>query len=96
MLYKKKGSAITATEDDGSVASLLKLDEEVTLSNIFDKMKTGSKERKFSEAVEIILKLNVDPTKGNQNVRGTCIMPAGIGKEVRVAVFADMEFHGAV
>ncbi len=28
-------------------------------------------------------------------VRGTCILPAGVGKEVRVLVFSDMEFHAA-
>jgi large subunit ribosomal protein L1 len=41
----------------------------------------------------MILKLNVDPSKGNQMVRGTCILPAGVGKEVRIAVFSDLEFH---
>ena len=41
----------------------------------------------------MIIKLNVDPTQGDQNVRGTCILPAGTGKEVKVCVFAGMEFH---
>lgn len=41
----------------------------------------------------MIVKLNVDPTQGDQNVRGTCVLPAGTGKEVRVAVFADPQFH---
>ena len=48
-----------------------------------------SKARNFPESVELILKLNVDPTQGDQNIRGTCILPAGTGKEVRVCVFAD-------
>jgi large subunit ribosomal protein L1 len=52
-----------------------------------------SKVRKFNESVELILKLNVDPTQGDQNVRGTCILPAGTGNTIRVAVFADLEFH---
>jgi large subunit ribosomal protein L1 len=26
-------------------------------------------------------------------VRGTCILPAGIGKDIKIAVFADTEFH---
>lgn len=50
--------------------------------------------RKFNESFELILKLNVDPTQGDQNVRGTCILPAGTGQSVRVCVFADKEFHG--
>jgi len=38
----------------------------------------------------------VDPTKGGQMIRGTCILPAGTGNEVRVAVFADEEFHSSL
>lgn len=34
----------------------------------------------------------MDPTQGDQNVRGTCVLPAGTGKEVKVAVFADPQF----
>ena len=56
-------------------------------------MKQVSKARKFPESVELILKLNVDPTQGDQNIRGTCVLPAGTGKEVKVCVFADKEFH---
>lgn len=52
-----------------------------------------SKERKFDESVELIVKLGVDPTKGDQMIRGTCILPSGTGKEIKVCVFADGEFH---
>jgi large subunit ribosomal protein L1 len=58
-----------------------------------DKLNEISKERKFKESVEAIVKLNVDPTKGDQMIRGTCILPAGTGKEIKVCVFADAEFH---
>jgi large subunit ribosomal protein L1 len=43
---------------------------------------------KFDETVEISLRLGVDPRKADQVVRGTVALPAGTGKEVRVAVFA--------
>ncbi len=43
----------------------------------------------FDETVEIALKLGVDPDKGEQNVRGTMVLPHGTGKVPRVAVFAD-------
>jgi len=59
----------------------------------FKKIKEVSRERKFPEAVEAIIKLGVDPTRGDQNIRGTCILPEGTGKEVRVCVFADKEYH---
>ncbi len=55
-------------------------------------MKEISQERKFEESFEVIVKLNVDPTQGDQNVRGTCILPAGTGQEVKVCVFAAEEF----
>ena len=37
--------------------------------------------------------MNVDPKYFDQNVRGTCILPAGTGKEVKVCVFSGNEFH---
>ena len=43
---------------------------------------------KFDEAVDIALRLGVDPKQADQNVRGTVALPHGIGKKVRVAVFA--------
>lgn len=43
---------------------------------------------KFDETVEVAVKLGVDARKGDQNVRGSANLPAGIGKTVRVAVFA--------
>ncbi len=54
-------------------------------------MKEVSKERKFTESVEAIIRLNVDPRQGDQNIRGTCVLPAGTGKNVKVCVFADAE-----
>jgi len=43
---------------------------------------------KFDETVELAAHLGVDPRKADQIVRGTLSLPAGIGKAVRVAVFA--------
>lgn len=60
---------------------------------VFTKIDELAKERKFDESVEAIVKLNVDPTKGDQMIRGTCILPSGTGKEIKVCVFADGEFH---
>lgn len=44
---------------------------------------------KFDATVEIHIRLNVDPRQADQNIRDTIVMPAGTGKSVRVAVFAD-------
>ena len=43
---------------------------------------------KFSEAVDIAVRLGVDPKKADQAVRGTVALPHGIGKSVRVLVLA--------
>ncbi|HEY6192292.1 MAG TPA: 50S ribosomal protein L1 [Bacteroidota bacterium] len=43
---------------------------------------------KFNEAVDIAVRLGVDPKKADQAVRGTVALPHGIGKSVRVLVLA--------
>ena len=44
---------------------------------------------KFDETVELSFRLGVDPTQGDQMVRGTTPLPNGSGKKVRVLVFTD-------
>jgi large subunit ribosomal protein L1 len=46
---------------------------------------------KFDETVEIAMRLGVDPKHADQMVRGTVVLPHGLGKAVRVAVFASGE-----
>ncbi len=46
---------------------------------------------KFDETVELSLRLGVDPKHADQMVRGAVVLPHGIGKTVRVAVFAKGE-----
>ena len=61
---------------------------------------------KFDEAVEVAVRLGVDPKKTDQQVRGSVVLPHGLGKQVRVLVFAKgdkeveareagAEYHGA-
>jgi len=44
---------------------------------------------KFDETVEIAIRLGVDPRKSEQAVRGAAVLPHGLGKTVRVLVFAQ-------
>ena len=46
---------------------------------------------KFDETIDISINLNIDPTFSDQNVRGVINLPNGIGKDIRVAVFAKEE-----
>jgi large subunit ribosomal protein L1 len=44
---------------------------------------------KFDEAVDVAINLGIDTKKSDQTVRGSVVLPAGTGKKVRVAVFAQ-------
>jgi large subunit ribosomal protein L1 len=46
---------------------------------------------KFNQTVEVSTNLGIDPRQSDQNVRGSVSLPHGIGKSVRVAVFAQGE-----
>ncbi|MFH1030299.1 MAG: 50S ribosomal protein L1 [bacterium] len=61
---------------------LYSIDEAVKL------VKEGKK-AKFDESVEIHLKLGIDTKKGDQQVRGTCVLPNGTGREKKVAVITS-------
>ena len=51
----------------------------------------GSAYAKFDEGVDLAVRLGVDPRHADQMVRGTVVLPNGVGKDVRVAVFAKGE-----
>jgi large subunit ribosomal protein L1 len=44
---------------------------------------------KFDEAIDVAINLGVDIKKSDQQVRGSVVLPAGTGKKVRIAVFAQ-------
>jgi len=46
---------------------------------------------KFDESIDVAVNLGVDAKKSDQTVRGSVVLPAGTGKKVRVAVFAQGE-----
>jgi large subunit ribosomal protein L1 len=57
------------------------LDEAATLLVEFSKTK-------FDESIEMAINLGVDPKHADQIVRGTVSLPNGIGKDIRILVFA--------
>lgn len=57
------------------------LDEALTTLETFSKAK-------FDETVDVAIRLGIDPRQTDQMVRGACTLPNGLGKKIRVAVFA--------
>jgi|JI6StandDraft_1071083.scaffolds.fasta_scaffold1128265_1 large subunit ribosomal protein L1 len=45
----------------------------------------------FPESVEVCIRLNVNPKNGEQIVRGTANLPAGLGKEIKTAILCSEE-----
>ena len=65
-----------------------KLDKEqvYSLADAIDALREYAS-KKFDESLEIAIRLGVDVTKADQNIRGMVSLPNGTGKTVRVAVF---------
>jgi large subunit ribosomal protein L1 len=55
------------------------------------KLVTETAYAKFDETVEIAMRLGVDPKHADQMVRGTVVLPHGLGRQARVLVFAQGE-----
>jgi large subunit ribosomal protein L1 len=68
-------------------------DRKYTLDEGLEKVKEVSAvtARKFDETVELTMWLGVDPRKADQLVRGTVVLPHGLGKSKRVLVIAQGE-----
>lgn len=75
---------------DKQVAQLLDRETQYPLVEAVDVLKK-TPSRKFDETVELTFRLGVDPRHADQQVRGTVILPHGLGKSLRVIVFAKGE-----
>ncbi len=52
---------------------------------------TKTSTTKFDSTVELHVRLGVDPRQADQNIRTTLVLPAGTGKTIKVAVFAEAD-----
>ena len=55
------------------------------------KLAIDSSYAKFDETIDVAVRLSVDPRHADQMVRGTVVLPNGLGREVKVLVFAKGE-----
>ena len=66
--------------------SALDQDKMYPLADAIDALRAFTS-KKFDESLEIAIRLGIDVTKADQNIRGMLSLPNGTGKTVRVAVF---------
>ncbi len=77
----KKYRQLAVQIEKGKIYNLMPALELVTKTN----------PTKFDATVEMHIRLNVDPKHADQNVRDSISLPAGTGKTIRIAVFADAD-----
>jgi large subunit ribosomal protein L1 len=80
----KRGKKYTESKAKTLNASTLSFEEAVQIS-------LESSFAKFDETVDVAVRLGVDPRHADQMIRGTVVLPNGLGKEVKVLVFAKGE-----
>ncbi|MFH1984583.1 MAG: 50S ribosomal protein L1 [Pseudomonadota bacterium] len=80
----KRGKKYTASRE--KVESQERFDFESAITKVI-----GASFAKFDETIDVAVRLGVDPRHADQMVRGTVVLPNGLGKEVKVLVFAKGE-----
>jgi large subunit ribosomal protein L1 len=81
MARKKEGKRIRAQRAKVQETKLYSIEEGCSVV-------ASTASAKFDETVEVSVRLGVDPKKADQNVRGSIALPHGLGKKIRVLVFA--------
>jgi len=81
---------VAQTKRNRAIRKKIEPGKQYALEDALQLLKDLSK-LKFTESVDVAVRLGVDPRKSDQVVRGSTVLPNGTGKEVRVAVFAQGE-----
>ena len=58
------------------------------IEEVMDMLKKQPK-RKFTESVDVAVKLGIDPKKSDQNVRGSLTLPNSLGKKITIVAFVE-------
>jgi len=80
----KRGKKYTASRE--KIESQERIDFTSAVSSVID-----ASFAKFDETIDVAVRLGVDPRHADQMVRGTVVLPNGLGKDVKVLVFAKGE-----
>ncbi|QCI19626.1 MAG: 50S ribosomal protein L1 [Buchnera aphidicola (Brevicoryne brassicae)] len=81
---KKVSKRIKNIKKNIDLEKLYPFDESITLLKKLSKVK-------FNESIDIAINLGINSKKSDQNIRGSVILPNGIGRFIRVAVFTQGE-----
>ena len=86
----RKSKRAQFLSDKAAKLGALDLSNAVTsLKSLEDGLPKGVKPCRFDQTVEVAVRLGVDPKQSDQMVRGSIVLPHGIGKSQRVLVFAQ-------
>ncbi len=83
-----KQAAVKVSKRQKPFASLVERNKPYPALDAMKLMKQAAT-AKFDESVDVAVNLGIDAKKSDQTVRGSVVLPAGTGKKVRVAVFAQ-------
>jgi large subunit ribosomal protein L1 len=84
----QRGKKYRAVVEKMDLKKVYAIQEAITLVH-------GGKIAKFDESVEVHVKLNIDPKKGDEQVRGTVVLPHGTGKTLKIAVVTSTKAKDA-
>lgn len=70
------------------IRSEIDLKKSYKINNAIDLLKQTTK-IKFVESIDVAINLSIDPRKSDQNIRGSTVLPHGIIKNIKIAVFAQ-------
>jgi large subunit ribosomal protein L1 len=96
----KKTAKKTSSASDSSKVKKAKSDEKKLVrqsaANLEEAVKkvqelSQASQRKFNEALDIAIKLGIDAKQTDQSVKGSILLPNGLGKKVRIIVFTNNE-----
>jgi large subunit ribosomal protein L1 len=87
----KKGKPSSAKATAGKVKKVVYNFDKTKAYPIAEAIKISKEagREKFDASMEVHFRLGIDPSKGEQQVRGTVVLPHGVGKTVRVIAFVE-------